>query len=434
MSEVTALLILIGLLLFLLAIGMPVAFCLLLSGTIAMALLIQPSQLGAMPATFWRSINSYSLTAVPLFIFMAEVLHHSKIAENVYKSVDLLFGRLPGGAAYTNIFACAIFAAMSGSSVANAAAIGTIAIPEMIKQGYSKKLSFGSIAGGGTLGILIPPSIALIIYGSLTGVSVGHLFLAGVVPGIILTGLFVMTILVWGILQPNVVPTRPTLSSRERLTSLFWLAAPAFLILTILGGIYAGLYTPSEAGVMGAIGAVMIVAVTGQFSLAIIKQSFESTIRMTCMILLIIGCASIFTYVVGYLGTGDMLNAAIITLNLPLWGVLLLVGILYIILGMFIESVSLMILTIPIITPLMQSLGVDLLWYGIFMVLLIEFGLITPPVGLNLYILQGITSASELPNIIVGSIPFLAAIIICLVLITVFPTLVTWFPGLMVVR
>lgn len=431
MSSILALLILIVLLLVLMAIGMPVAFSLLLSGTIGMAFLIEPSQIGAMPTTFWRSIDSYSLTAVPLFIFMAEILHHGRIAQRVYQSVGLWLGRFPGGAAYTNVFACAIFAALSGSSTANAAAIGTIAIPEMIKQGYSKKLSFGSVASAGTLGILIPPSIALIIYGSLTGVSIGHLFLAGVIPGILLTGLFLLTIFIWGILQPGVVPKQIPVSLKERLASLLWLIPPALLIIGILGGIYGGLFTPSEAGVMGAIGAIIITAVTGQFSLQVLKQSLESTIRMTCMILLIIAGASVFTYVVGYLGTANMLNIGIAKLGLPLWGVFILIGLLYAVLGMFIESVSLMILTIPIITPLMQSLGVDLLWFGIFMVLLIEFGLITPPVGLNLYVLQGVTSGSDLADIIIGSIPFLMAIMLCIVLISIFPAWVTWFPGLM---
>lgn len=432
MSAILALLILIGLLLLLMATGMPVAFSLLMSGTIGMAFLIQPSQIGAMPAAFWRSIDSYSLTAVPLFIFMAEILHHGRIAQKVYSSVGLWLGRFPGGAAYTNVFACSIFAALSGSSTANAAAIGTIAIPEMLKLGYSKKLSYGSVASAGTLGILIPPSIALIIYGSLTGVSIGHLFLAGVVPGILLTVLFLLTIFVWGILQPGVVPKQVAVPLKERLASLLWLIPPALLIIAILGGIYGGLFTPSEAGVMGAIGAIIIASATGEFTWHVLKESLESTIRMTCMILLIIACASIFTYVVGYLGTGDMLNSAITKLKLPLWGVFILIGLLYAVLGMFIESVSLMILTIPIITPLMSSLGVDLLWFGIFMVLLIEFGLITPPVGLNLYVLQGITGGGDLSHIIIGSIPFLIAIIVCVVLITIFPTWVTWFPGLMI--
>lgn len=431
MPSVISLLILIGVLLVLLGLGMPVAFSLIVSGTIGMAFLTDPNQLGAMPATFWRSIDSYTLTAVPLFIFMAEVLHHGGIAKRIYDVVGLWLGRIPGGAAYANVFACSIFAALSGSSTANAAAIGTIAIPEMIKMGYNKRLCFGSVAGAGTLGILIPPSIALIIYGSLTGESIGHLFLGGVVPGILLSCLFLLVIFFWGILQPTIVPKTEAAPWGVRIKALLWLIPPVLLIVSILGGIYGGVFTPSEAGVMGVIGSLVIVGTTGQLSMTMIRAALDSTAKMTCMILLIIGGASLFSYVVGYLGTAQMLSSGIAYLGLPIWGVFILIGLLYAILGMFIESVSLMILTIPIIAPLMKTLGVDLLWFGIYMVLLIEFGLITPPVGLNLYVLQGVTSGEDLPDIIIGSAPFLLAIICCMVLVILFPSLVTWLPGLM---
>jgi len=431
MSPMFSLFALIVILVVLLATGMPVAFSLLFSGVIGMAFLTETNQLGAISATFWSSINSYTLTAVPLFVFMAEILHHGGIAKRIYGVVGQLLYRIPGGAAYTNVFACAIFAALSGSSTANSASIGAIAIREMISRGYSRKLSFGSVAGPGTLGILIPPSIALIIYGSLTGESIGKCFLAGVVPGILLTFLFLIVIFIWSILQPSVTPKATPVPSGELIKGLIWLLPPLFLIVTILGGIYGGVFTPSEAGVMGVVGAIIIASLTGKMSLKIINDSLSSTARMTCMILLIIGGASVVTYVIGYLGTAQMLTSGISVLNLPLWGVFALIAFLYIFLGMFIESVSLMILTIPIIAPLMKGLGVDLLWFSIYMVLLIEFGLLTPPVGLNLYVLQGILPEDCFSDIVLGSAPFLIAIIICIFLIVIFPDLVIWLPGLM---
>lgn len=417
------------LLLLLLLGGMRVAYVLLTVAFAGTVWVLSPSQPMSVGKEMWESIKSYNLTAIPLFVLMAEILMRADLTSAAYKSFAALLGRIPGGAAYANVAGSTIFAAISGSSVANAASLGTIAAPSMVRLGYSHRLTFGSIAAGGTLGILMPPSTAMIIYGSMTGVSISALFMGGVIPALILACLFAVVVLAWSVLRPQDAPRGGACTASEARIAVAKLAPILLLIVVVLGGIYAGIFTPTEAAGVGVAAAVVMAMLAKRLSLKLLWDSAEATTSVTAMIALIIAGASAITYILGMLSIPATLTLAVTDLGMSVTSLLLVLALLYVILGLFIESVSLIILTVPVVFPVLKALGVDGVWLGIYIVILVEIGLITPPVGLNLFVLQRIPAGQSMGDIVLGAIPFLFALATLVVLIIVFPSIVTWLPS-----
>jgi len=411
--------------------GMRVFYAILAVGTGGIVLLLGPAHVRILGGVMWDSANSYILTSLPLYILMAEILMRGGIARDAFDAIARLLRPIPGGAAYSNVVGSAVFAAVSGSSVANAAALGTIAGPQMVRLGYSKRLTFGSIAAGGTLGILMPPSTAMIVYGSLTGVSIGQLFIAGIVPALMVSLLFAVVIALWSAMRPQDVPQtgeRAALGSSVR--DFLTLVPTLSLIGFILGGLYFGVFSPTEAGAGGVLGSLVLVAFRRSLRLRDLWQSAQTTVSVTTMIVLIIAAASVLKYLLAYMQVPAELTRMVTDLAIPVWGVILLISILYFVLGMFVESVTLIVLTIPFLYPVLEALKVDGIWLGVYLVLMIEISLLTPPVGLNLFVLQRVPAGQTFEDIAIGAAPFVGALLIATLLLYVFPDIATWLPEL----
>jgi len=415
----------------LMVLGMRVFYAILAVGVGGVAVMLGPSQLRVLGGIMWESSNSYILTSLPLFVLMAEILMRGGVANVAFNAIARLLGAIPGGAAYANIVGSGVFAAISGSSVANAAALGTIAGPQMVRLGYSKRLTFGSIAAGGTLGILMPPSSAMIIYGSLTGVSIGQLFIAGIVPAILVLTLFILLIALWSVMRPQDVPRSvERIALRSLPASLLDLIPVLSLIGFVLGGLYFGVFSPTEAGAGGVLGALLLVLLRRALRLHDLWDAALVTVSVTSMIVLIIAAASVLKYLLAYMQVPAELTRTISGLDIPLWGVMLLISLLYFLLGMFVESVTLIILTIPLLYPVLLALKVDGVWLGVFLVLMIEISLLTPPVGLNLFVLQRVQAGQTFGDVAIGSAPFVVVLMIATVLVYAFPEIATWLPEL----
>src|SRR6185295_8333760 len=343
----------------------------------------------AMGEILWNSSSEYILIAIPLFVMLGEILLRAGIAERVYNAIAQWLSWLPGGLMHANIGACAMFAATSGSSVATAATIGTVAIPEIQKRKYDEPLFLGTIAAGGTLGILIPPSINFILYGLLTNSSVPRLYLAGFIPGFMLAFFFMLIVLGACLINPlkGGMPIDTTWARRFRV--LPSLIPPLFIFLVVVGSIYAGIATPTEAASLGVIAALALAVWERRVSLSMLRATVEGTMRTTAMIMLIILAAQFLNFVLAAIGVTDGIASAMEALGLGKIGMMLLIVVFYLILGCFMETISMMILTTPFIAPLVFKLGWDPVWWGIVLTVLIEAALITPPVGLNLYVVQG---------------------------------------------
>jgi tripartite ATP-independent transporter DctM subunit len=374
---------------------------------------------------------------MPLFILLGELMMRSGVTERMYQTLSMWMTRVPGRLLHTNIVACALFAATSGSSVATAATIGTVAIPALKSRGYDDRLTLGSLAAGGTLGILIPPSLNMIIYGVMTDTSIGRLFIAGVVPGLLLAGFFMLIIAIMAIFKPGVAPFNPAdvKPIRERLAALPALIPPFLVMLGVLGSIYLGLATPTEAAAVGVLVALALAACFRRLSSAMLGETFLSTMRTTGMVMLIIVAAFLMNFVIALLGIPQEIAGWVKSLGLSAVGVLWILLLIYLILGCFLEALSMMITTIPITVPLVISLGVDPVWFGIFIVLVTELALITPPVGINLYVVQGIrTDGGSIADVIIGAIPFVITLILFTILMIYFPQVALWLPGKMMDR
>ena len=379
----------------------------------------------------YNAVTTVTLLALPLFILMGEILLRSGITERMYDALAKWLGALPGGLLHTNVVASGFFACVSGSSPATAATIGGVAIPYMAPRGYDRRLMLGSIAGGGTLGILIPPSIVMIVYAVLAGESIGQLYVAGVIPGLILLLLCLAVIFAAAMLRPGVAPREPAAPWSERLAGLVWLAPIVLLVLAVLGSIYAGIATPTEAAAFGVTGALAIAAVTGRLSWAMLHETLLSTAATTSMIMLILVGAFLLQFVMAFLGLPVAMAQAIAGWELSPMAIVLACCAIYLILGMFMESLSMIVITIPVLIPVLESAGVDLLWFGIVVVMLVEASMITPPVGLNLFIILGLARRNGLDDVrfadvFIGVAPFLGALLATLALVLVFPDLVFW--------
>ncbi len=391
-----------------------------------------PVMVGPMSDLAWSTSNNYLLIAMPLFILLGEILMRSGITERMYETLSMWMTRVPGRLLHTNILASALFAATSGSSVATAATIGTVAVPALKARGYDTRLTLGSLAAGGTLGILIPPSLNMIIYGVMTDTSIGRLFIAGIVPGLLLAACFMLIIAVCAIARPGVAPfsASDVKPIRERLASLPAIVPPLLVVVGVTGSIYAGLATPTEAAAIGVLVALGLAAAFRRLSIPMLGETFRATMRSTGMVMLIILAAFLMNFVIALLGIPQDIAGWVKSLGLGPTEVLwILLGI-YLILGCFLEGLSMMITTIPITAPMVVSLGVDPVWFGIFVVLVTELALITPPVGINLYVVQGIrTDGGSFTDVIVGAIPFVATLIVFTILMIYFPQIALWLPN-----
>jgi len=377
----------------------------------------------------WDKSNQYLLLSIPLFILLGEINLRSGMAGKMYNAVAKWMSWLPGGLMHSNIGTSAIFAATSGSSVATAATIGTVAYPEIARHRYNEKLFLGSVAAGGTLGILIPPSVLLIVYGVLTQTSVPELYLAGVLPGIILAGFFSLMILTICIVRPQMGGDRIWATWAERFHALVDLIPPGVIFLGVIGTIYLGWATPTEAASIGVILSIVLAAMNRSLSMEMLMASFEGTVRTTSMIMLIIFAAMILNIVVGYFGAIQAASAFIGELGLSPLQLILLVVVFYLIIGMFMETFSMMLTTIGIVFPLVMSMGYDPVWFGILVVLLMETALITPPIGVNLFVVQGIRfKGAPFRDVCIGSAPFVVAMLALVGLLIWQPGVATWLP------
>jgi C4-dicarboxylate transporter, DctM subunit len=382
----------------------------------------------AMGEIIWNSSSEYILIAIPLFVMLGEILLRAGIAERVYNAIAQWLSWLPGGLMHANIGACAMFAATSGSSVATAATIGTVALPEIQKRKYDEPLFLGTIAAGGTLGILIPPSINFILYGLLTNSSVPRLYLAGFIPGFALASFFMIIVFTACIIttRKGGIPIQTSWGDRFRV--LPSLIPPLFIFLVVVGSIYAGIATPTEAASLGVIAALILAAWERRVSLPMLRAVAEGTMRTTAMIMLIIMAAQFLNFVLAALGVTDGIGKLIEGLGLGKYGTMVLIVIFYLILGCFMETISMMILTTPFIFPIVSNLGWDPIWWGVVLTILIEAALITPPVGLNLYVVQGMRGRGSINEVIRGSLPFVFAMVALIVLLMAFPDVALWLP------
>jgi tripartite ATP-independent transporter DctM subunit len=366
-----------------------------------------------------------------MFILLGEILLRSGFAERMYAALINWVSWLPGGLMHSNIAACAVFAATSGSSVATAATVGTVALPEARRFGYNERLFLGTLAAGGTLGILIPPSINMIIYAVLTNASVPKLYLAGIVPGVALVLIFMATILLLCVLRPAWGGRRVSATWAARIAGLVHLIPPLGIFVLVVGSIYAGVATPTEAASLGVLGALALAWWAGRLSIAMLKEAFEGTMKSTAMVMLIVVAAYFLNFVISAIGLTTQLTDFIENLGLPKAATLFAVILFYVVLGCFMETLSMMITTIPIIAPVMFKLGYDPVWFGILVILLIETALVTPPVGLNLFVVQNLRAGGSLNDVIFGTAPFVLSLFAMIFLLTLYPDLALWLPRLL---
>ncbi|MBY4892436.1 TRAP transporter large permease [Rhodobacteraceae bacterium N5(2021)] len=377
----------------------------------------------------WTSSNSATLIAIPFFVLLGEVLVRSGVATRTYAALDRWVSWLPGGLVHANVATATMFSATSGSSVATAATVATVAMPQAEKLGYDPKLFSGAIAAGGTLGIMIPPSINLIVYGFLTQSSIPQLFLAGLIPGIALAFAFMVVVAIICLIRPELGGVRRTFPFPQMLRALIDLIPILILFGLIVGSIYRGWATPTEAAAVGVAGAFVIAGAFGGINFTMIREALLGTIKITCMIMLIVIGASFLNFTLASAGLGRELTEFMEGLGLGPLGFIMVVVVLYILLGFFIETLSLMVVTIPIIVPMVLAQGYDAIWFGILMIVLIEMALITPPVGLNLYVVQGARKSGSLNEVMLGAIPFALVMLAMAFALIAFPQIALWLPN-----
>ncbi len=382
----------------------------------------------AMGEVSWSASSEFTLLAVPMFILMGEILTKSGMTDRMYTALDAWFNRLPGGVMHTNIAAATMFAATSGSSVATAATIGTVSLSNIERYGYNAPLYLGSLAAGGTLGILIPPSINMILYGMLANASVSDLYMASIIPGLILAAMFLLAIFTACVVRPSWSGRAHQYTWRERIVGLRHLLPPLLLFLVVVGTIYGGLATPSEAAAMGVI-AALVIAIAGKgLSISNLIAAFEGTMRTTCMIMLIIVVAIFLNFCLGSLGVTDTVLGIVKNLDLGKYQLLAILVAIYLVLGCFMDPISMMVSTAPIVIPLVVAVGFDPVWFGVVFMILSEAAMITPPIGVNLFVVQSLRKNGEFRDVVVGSLPFLLMMLAFLFIITVWPNIVLWLP------
>ena len=384
-----------------------------------------------MAVTIWGASSSWTLTALPLFVLMGEVLFRTRLSEDMFKGLAPLLGRIPGRLLHTNVLGCTIFAAVSGSSAATCATIGKMTLPELQRRGYPEGIVIGSLAGAGTLGLLIPPSIIMIVYGVTAEVSIAKLFIAGVLPGLLLAALFSAYIVLWSIVFHRQIPKEvDTLTFFQKLKEMWRLGPVMLLIVAVLGSIYLGIATATEAAAVGVVGALVLSATQGSLTWASVKASFMGATRLYCMIAFILAGAAFLTLSMGYIGLPRHLAEWIASLGLSKFELIMILMCFYIVLGCFLDGISMIVLTMGVILPTINAAGIDLIWFGIFLVLVVEMAQITPPVGFNLFVLQGLTKKS-LGYISRVTMPMFFLMVLAVIVIYQFPAIVSWLPSQM---
>ena len=431
MSDLAITALLIGALFLILGSGVWIGLTLTGVAWIGMQLFSSRPAGDAMAVTIWGSASSWTLTALPLFVWMGEILFRTRLSQDMFRGLAPWLQALPGRLLHVNVVGCAIFAAVSGSSAATCATIGKMSLPELKQRGYPDGIAIGSLAGAGTLGLLIPPSIIMIVYGVTAEVSISQLFIAGVIPGILLAGLFSGYLMVWAWRNPGLVPPADArLSFAQKLRESRHLIPVVLLITAVLGSIYAGIATATEAAAVGVVGALAISAAQGSLTWQTFKDSLLGGTRLYCMIALILAGAAFLTLSMGYIGLPRHLAEWIASLGLSQWQLLLALMVFFIVLGCFLDGISIVVLTMGVILPTVQKAGIDLIWFGIFIVLVVEMAQITPPVGFNLFVLQGMTKR-EIGWIAAVTLPFFLLMMAAVALIYVFPQLVSFLPAQM---
>ncbi|WP_181389626.1 TRAP transporter large permease [Leucothrix pacifica] len=396
-------------------------------------LLIENNSIGLLLGTSsWSAMTSWSLTALPLFIWMGEILFRTRLSQDLFEGLAPWLSKLPGKLLHVNILSCGIFAAVSGSSAATAATIGRMTLPELAKRGYSEKMAIGTLAGSGTLGLLIPPSIILIVYGVSAEVSIARLFLAGALPGLVLIVLFMLYTVVWTMLNKDAdtVSDDISYSFKQKIQALKKLIPIVLLIGGVLGSIYKGFATPTEAAALGVAGALLLSAVLGSFSWASLGDSIVGAVKNSCMLGLILVGAHFLTLAMGFIGIPNALAEWIASLGLSPLGLIFYLTIFFVIMGCFLDGISVIVLTTSVVLPMVTQANIDLIWFGIFLVLVVEMSQITPPVGFNLFVIQALTGKNIL-YVAKAALPFFFIIASAIIIITIFPSLVLYLPTLM---
>lgn len=418
--------------------GMPIAFALGIAAVISMLLFLKIDQVNMLANFVYSSLDDFAVLSIPLFIFMGAVFSGSKASTDLFEAVQRWLGWLPGGMAISSIAASAIFAAISGSSPATAAAIGGAAIPEMKKRGYSNSVATGAIVAGGTLGILIPPSVTLILYGVAVEQSIGKLFIGGIIPGLLMTLLYCLWVVIAVKLEKKNIQVSSeeyvsaimNYSTKERVASLIQCIPFLVLIGGVLGSLYLGIATPSEAAAIGALLALLIVAVLYRsITWKKLMGILLSSTKESTMILLIMAFSALLGTVMGFLSIPQELASLVVGLEWNRWVIFFIINVFLLLLGCFLPPTAIILMTAPILYPIVVGLGFDPIWFGVIMTINMEMGLITPPVGLNLFVVKGIAPDISLKDIIKGSLPYVGVIAVCIVILTVFPELITWLPN-----
>lgn len=385
-----------------------------------------------MANSIWNTLNSWPLSALPLFILMGEILYRTSISTRLLNGLVPWLSNIPGRLYHINVVACSLFAAVSGSSAATTATVGKITYNELSSRGYHKSLAIGSLAGSGTLGFLIPPSLIMIIYGILSDTSIGQLFIAGVIPGLSLAAIYSIYIVVRCMMNPSLVPAqKESFSMKQRMDSLKDLFPVLLLIVIVLGGIYAGLTTPTEAAVIGVLGALAIAAWFRNLNMSNFKEALLSAVKTSGMICFIIAGAAFLSQIVGFLGIATALSEYIAELNLSPYMLILVLGLMYVMLGMILDGISIVVMTLPIVLPIIVAAGFDPLWFGIFVVFMVELSQVTPPVGFSIFVIQYITN-DDVRDILKATFPFFLIMVFMVMLVTIFPEIVFYLPQKMV--
>lgn len=423
-----------GVLFLALSAGIWVGFSLFIVGFIGMIFFGTLPAGNNMASSLWSTIEKWEYVALPLFILMGEILYRSGISEKLFKSLVPWLYRLPGGLLLMNIIACTLFAAVSGSSAATTATVGRITLAEFEKLGYDRRLAMGSLAGAGTLGFLIPPSLIMIVYAILAEVSIGKMFMAGILPGLLLSGIYSSYIIYRGIRNPEIAPkTQDSYSWGERVMALKDLAPTLILILMVLGSIYAGIATPTEAAALGVFGATVFAFINRQMNLKILFECLIGAVKTNAMIMMIVVGAGFLSRVMGFLGIPAAITQAITQLDLSPYMLMLLLGGFYILLGCLLDGFSIVVMTLPIALPMVTLAGFDPIWFGIYLILMVEVSQITPPVGFNLFVIQGLTGEPIL-QIAKHSLPFFFLMLLTTVILTLFPQIALYLPQIMIAK
>ena len=415
----------------LLVCSMPVAVAMAVVGAVGFAVVVSGrAALAVLTADVYDVCANYNLTVIPLFVFMGQVAFHSGISGRLFAAANSWMAGLRGGLAMATVGACAAFSAICGSGPATAATMAAVALPEMRRYKYDDALASGTVAAGGGLGMLIPPSVVFIVYGILTEQSIGKLFMSGVLPGLLVAALFCAVIAVQCWLNPKLAPPTVRVPWRERFRSLGGVMETLLLFVFVMGGMFIGWFTATEAAAMGAAGSVVIAAAGGNCSWKLLWQAMQETVRTSCMVMVIVAGATVFGHFLAVTGMPMQFAGWLAALPMPAWTIIILVILFYLGAGLFIDSLALILLTVPIFYPVVMKLGYDPIWFGVMIVLVTQMGVITPPVGINVYVVSGIDRSLSLQTVFRGSMPFLFALFAACGLLMAFPWLATWLPSI----